>query len=258
MIEYDTIHLGDTVAFLRGLPDGCANLIIADPPYKLNKDFGLAKQFDKLSLVEWLEWSKTWIVECERVLHPDGNLFIYGIHHFACYIQCFLYEIGMSYRRQIIWKYENGWSKYTNSPSCHYEPLLWFSHAGNSTYLPIREPYKSTERLKHKIIKNGKVWTPHPDGRMAGDVWQFPTLAGRRFANERTKHPTQKPLALTDRIVNHFSNPDDLVLVPFAGSGTECVSAALNGRRFIGAELNPAYVAIAEQRLQDALIAPPK
>lgn len=243
------IFEGDTVEFLEGLPDGSAKLIIADPPYNLNKDFGIGKRYNELD--DWLCWSKLWINECARILGPTGNLFVYGIHHHACYLQCYLYEIGLTYRRQIIWFYENGWSRYKNSPACHYEPLLWFAHSKSSTYHPIREPYKSKERLKHKITKNGRVWEPHPDGRLAGDVWRFPTLAGRRFANEKTPHPTQKPLSLTDRIVTHFSDPGDLVLVPFVGSGTECVSAAKHGRRYLGAELNPGYIELAKERLQE-------
>ena len=253
MLKADSITEGDTVEFLKSLPSGCANLVIADPPYNLPKDleFGVGPNYETVH--EWLEWCKTWIDECVRLLHDKGNLFVYGIHHYACYIQCYLYEQKLTYRRQIIWHYENGWSRYTNAPACHYEPILWFAKSPTSTYVPIREPYKSTERLKHKIIKNGKVWMPHPDGRLAGDVWRFPTLAGRRFAKERTAHPTQKPLALTNQIVTHFSNLGDLVVVPFVGSGTECLSAKINGRKFVGAELNPEYAAIANARLQDEL-----
>ena len=84
------------------------------------------------------------------------------------------------------------------------------------------------------------------------NVWRFPTLAGRRFADERTAHPTQKPLALSRRLVEHFSNVGDLVVVPFVGSGSECVAAVETGRHFVGAEINPAYVAIAENRLADS------
>jgi DNA modification methylase len=192
------------------------------------------------------------LIEAKRVLRPSGNLFVYAIHHHACFLQTHLYDIGMLYRRQIIWNYENGWSKYRNAPACHYEPILWFSHRGDSTFHIIREPYKSQERLKHPITKGGKVWTPHPDGRQAGDVWAFPTLAGRRFSAERTEHPTQKPLSLSRRIVSHFSNPGDLVAVPFVGSGSECVAAIECGRRFIGAELNPSYVDIARERISEA------
>jgi site-specific DNA-methyltransferase (adenine-specific)/adenine-specific DNA-methyltransferase len=130
--------------------------------------------------------------------------------------------------------------------------LLWFSRSDKYIYWPIREPYKSQERLRHKITKNGKVWEPNPEGRMAGDIWSFPTLAGRRFRDEKVDHPTQKPLSISRRIVKHFSNPGDIVLVPFVGSGSECVAAVLEGRHYHGYELNPDYVALAEGRLAAA------
>lgn len=249
MIQENTVQHGDAVEFLRGLPDGYADLIIADPPYSLNKDreFGEGAYFDTRD--EWLAWCKRWLIEAKRVLNKAGNLFVYAIHHNSCFLQTYMYEIGLQYRRQIIWYYENGWSKYRNAPACHYEPILWFAHRNDSTFHTIREPYKSEERLRYAITKNGKVWKPHPDGRQAGDVWRFPTLAGRRFADERTEHPTQKPLSLSRRIVEHFSNPGDMVLIPFVGSGSECVAAIENGRRFVGAEINAAYVEIAQRRL---------
>jgi DNA modification methylase len=163
-----------------------------------------------------------------------------------------MYEMGLEYRRQIIWNYENGWSKYRRSPACHYEPILWFAKSADSTFHVIREPYKSQARLRHPITKNGKLWTPNPDGKQGGDVWRFPTLAGRRFAEERTEHPTQKPLPLSRRLIGHFSNPNDLVVVPFVGSGSECVAAVETGRRFIGSEINKRYVEIARARIADA------
>lgn len=238
--------------FLRGLPDECANLVIADPPYSLNKDREFGEGAYLETKAEWLAWCKKWLLEAKRILQPQGNLFVYAIHHNACFLQTYLYELGLEYRRQIIWYYENGWSKYRNGPACHYEPILWFARRSDSTFHTIREPYKSEERLRHAITKNGKVWTPHPEGRQAGDVWRFPTLAGKRFAEERTAHPTQKPLTLSRRLVEHFSNPGDLVVVPFVGSGSECVAAIECGRRFIGAELNANYVEIARARIAAA------
>ena len=83
-------------------------------------------------------------------------------------------------------------------------------------------------------------------------MWSFPTLAGRRFRDEKVDHPTQKPLALTDRIVTHFSSPGSLVVVPFAGSGTECVSAFRNGRDYWAAEIKAEYVRLAQRRLRAA------
>ena len=239
--------LGDCIEEMSLLPDGCAQLVIADPPYNIGPAFGIDQEWNRSH--EWIPWSRRWLSEAVRVLAPGGSIFVYGIHHYQCFIQVLLYELGLQYRRQIIWNYENGWSRSTKTLATHYEPLLWFSKGDSYTYHVIREPYKSADRLKNKIIKNGKVWTPHPDGRMAGDVWQFPTLAGRRFADERVDHPTQKPLALTDRIVRHFSDPGDLVVVPFAGSGTECVSAKRNGRNYWGCNIKPEYVELATRRL---------
>ena len=255
MIKENTVHHGDSVAFLRTLLDASVDLIIADPPYSLDKDrqFGEGAFFE--SRDEWLAWCKEWLIQAKRILKPTGNLFVYAIHHNACFLQAYLYELELQYRRQIIWYYENGWSNYRNAPACHYEPILWFAHRSDSTFHTIREPYKSEDRLRHAITKKGKVWTPHPDGRQAGDVWKFPTLAGRRFADERTAHPTQKPLSLSRRIVEHFSNAGELVVVPFVGSGSECVAAIQSNRRFVGAEINAAYVAIARKRVSEAFSA---
>ena len=250
MILLDSINEGDALELLSSLPDASANLVIADPPYSLEKDkeFGVGAFFN--SREEWLNWCKHWLREVKRILTPSGNIFVYCIHHNSCFLQCYMYEIGLEYRRQVIWHYENGWSKYSNGPACHYEPILWFAKRRDSTFHVIREPYKSQERLKHIIRKNGRVWSPHPDGRQAGDVWRFPTLAGRRFADERTAHPTQKPLALSRRLIEHFSDVGDLVVIPFVGSGSECVAALELGRHFVGAEINPSYVAIARGRIE--------
>ena len=254
--ELNQVHEGDCVELLRSLPDSCAQLVIADPPYNLGPRFGVAAEWVRNP--DWLAWCSEWLAECQRILTDDGNLFVYGIHHYICLIHVRLYELGMTYRRQIIWHYQNGFAAYRCNLAAHYQPILWFSNSPESFFREIREPYKSTERLQHRITKNGKVWTPHPAGRLAGDVWSFPTLAGRRFRDERVAHPTQKPLALTDRIVGHFSSPGSLVVVPFAGSGTECVSALRNGRAFWAAEIKREFVQLAEQRLNAARLEPPR
>lgn len=250
MIEINKIYYGDCIKQMQKLENESIDLIIADPPYNLNKDFGNLS--DKWNDVDgWIKWSKEWLDVAILKLKPTGSIFIYGIHHYLCHLHVYLYQKDLKYRRQIIWHYENSFSGYQNSPSANYEPILWFSKSDNYTYHQIREPYKSTERLKNKITKNGKVWTPHPDGKHAGDVWNIPVLAGKRFANEKVAHPTQKPLAICDRIINHFSNEGDLVLVPFAGSGSECVSAKSNKRDFIAFEKNREYIKIANRRLKD-------
>lgn len=247
MKDLNTIYLEDCVTFMKSLKKETVDLIIADPPYNLNKNFGnKSDQWDDVK--SWLNWSKKWINESIRILKPTGSIFIYGIHHYLCYIHCYLYQKNLKYQRQIIWHYENGFSGY-KTLNAFYEPILWFTKSDNFTYHEIREPYKSQERIKNKITKNGKVWTPNPEGRLAGDIWYFPTLAGKRFAKERTLHPTQKPLDLCDRLVKHFSNQGDLIFIPFAGSGSECVSCVIQKRNFIATEINPAYIKVANQRI---------
>jgi DNA modification methylase len=243
------IHKGNTLKLIKNIENDSIDLIIADPPYGIEMDFGGKEKWGLNKHAQWMSWMKEWLKEAYRVLKPGGSIFLYGIHHNIGYVQCYLYDLGLTYGRQFIWHYKNNWSGYTKVPPGNYEPLLWFYKGKNFTYHQIREPYESIDRLKYKITKNGKQWTPNPKGKHAGDVWYIPVLAGRRFANERVEHPTQKPLAICDRIVKHFSNEKDVVLVPFAGSGSECVSAKNNGRDFIGFELNPKYIKIANLRL---------
>ena len=240
----------DCIEGMKLLDDGSFNLIIADPPYNLDKDFGVWKESEQKSY--WKEWMETWLHQALRILSDRGNIFVYGIHQHQCWVQCIMYELGFVYRRQIIWHYENGFAGYgKRSLNACYESILWFSKTNDYIYHPIREPYKSKDRLKYKITKNGKVWTPHPEGRLAGDIWSFPTLAGRRFRDEKVDHPTQKPLSISTRLVRHYSDPGDTVLVPFAGSGTECVAAVTEERGYLGFEINPAYIDLAQQRLGD-------
>ena len=251
MIDLNKVTQSDVLEYLRAIPDSSVNLIIADPPYNLGPTFGNSKEW--IQDGEWISWCREWLSECQRILTDDGNLFVYGIHHYLCYVQVELYELGMSYRRQIIWNYENGFSGYSRNLAAHYEPLLWFSKSSSYFFEPIREPYKSAERLKSPITKNGKVWTPNPAGRLAGDIWRFPTLAGKRFAQEKVNHPTQKPLSISQRIVQHFSPEGGLVVVPFAGSGSECLAARMLGRNFLACEINPEYVELANTRIAQKL-----
>ena len=190
MIETNKIHYGDCIKQMQKLENDSIDLIIADPPYNLNKDFGNSS--DNWNDVDgWIKWSQKWLDVAITKLKPTGSIFIYGIHHYLCHLHVYLYQKDLKYRRQIIWHYENNFSGYKNSPSANYEPILWFSKTDDYTYHQIREPYKSTERLKNKITKNGKIWTPHPEGKHAGDVWNIPVLAGKIFAKEIVEHPTQ-------------------------------------------------------------------
>ena len=238
----------DVLAGLATIEDESVDLVIADPPYGIDKNFGQPDSWKNIE--DWKGWCHQWLSECKRVLKCTGSILVYGIHHYVCYNQIQLYQLGFRYRRQIIWHYENGFcgNKWLRAT---YEPILWFSKGESFYFEQIREPYKSTERLKYEIRKNGKVWRPNPEGRIAGDVWKFPTLAGRRFREEKVDHPTQKPLNLSERLVNHFAPPGGMTLIPFAGSGSECIAAHRLSRHFIAIEINSYYCSIILDRLAE-------
>ena len=242
------------------------DLILTDPPYNLRKDFG--NDSDNLSLQEFLAITRRRITVCRDLLNDEGSIIWFGIHHFIGFIQTIMYESALHYRRLNIWHYENGFSRYKNTPIAQYEPFLWFSKSTTKwTYNAddVRIPYKSQERLKTPIfykVSDGtrKKWEPNPLGAMRGDVWSFPTLAGKRFAHERTSHPTQKPESLMTELIKAFcpKNREGLyegtILDPFHGSGTlgvccEKLNAQGHKISWIGIELEKKWCEVANKRI---------
>lgn len=92
----DTVVHGDCIEAIQSLPDASVHMVLADPPYNLDKDFGPWKERERRE--NWLPWSRKWINECSRVLVPGGSIFVYGIHHHLCRLQCHMYDIGLTYR----------------------------------------------------------------------------------------------------------------------------------------------------------------
>ncbi len=244
------------------------DLILTDPPYNLNKDFG--NESDRLELPEFLALNRRRIEICSSLLTDTGSLIWFAIHHFVGYLQVMMYEAGLSYRRMNIWRYENGFSRSLRTPRGEFEPFLWFSKAERAWTFnadDVRVPYKSRERLKNPVYYRNSsgervAWKPHPKGAMRGDVWEYPTLAGRRFAGERTGHPTQKPEALMIDLIKAFCPKDDAgrysgrVLDPYAGSGTVGIACERLNREghsidWLCSELEPRWVEISNKRLEN-------
>lgn len=241
------------------------DLILTDPPYNINKDFG--NKSDCLNIPDFIDVTRGRIEKLKNLLTPTGSIIWFGIHDYICYSQIAMYDAGLYYRRMNIWHYENGFSRSKKEPATHFEPFLWFSMNDKKwTYNvdEVRVPYKSTERLKSAInykSSNGeaRVWKPNPKGAMRGDVWDFPTLAGSRFKNERTDHPTQKPESLITELIKAFCPMESgilkgKILDPFHGSGTlgvccEKLNAAGNAIQWTGIEIEKKWCEIAEQRL---------
>lgn len=241
------------------------DLILTDPPYNVGKDFG--NNTDSLPLDKFLAEMKNRVFKLKQLLTDEGSIIWFGIHDYICYIQVFMYEAGLSYRRLNIWHYENGFSRSKKEPATHYEPFLWFSNDSQKWCYnadDVRVPYKSTERLKspvkYKDSKgNEKIWKPSEKGALRGDVWDFPTLAGKAFKNERTEHPTQKPESLITELIKAFCPKKDgifngKILDPFHGSGTLgvcCEKLNKEGHQisWTGIELEKKWCEVAINRL---------
>lgn len=272
------IYHCDVLEGLRKLKDQTADIIIADPPYNIGKDFGENK--DNLSLEDYIHWSELWIQEATRVLKPTGTLFIYGFSEILAHL---FVRIPLQ-KRWLIWHYTNKnvaslhfWQRSHESILCCWKEKPIF-HRDN-----VREPYTETF-LKNAAGKkrketpgrfsNGKTettYTAHELGALPRDVLKVPALAGGAGAAERwflcktcnqcylpqdlsdhqnhtiIKHPTQKPLELTRRLIQSCKpEKDGLIIIPFVGSGSECLVAEQLGLSTIGFELNKDFVTLAQ------------
>lgn len=251
---------GDAISILPTLMSESAQIIIADPPYNIGKDFG--NNSDKQPIIEYLDWCDKWIKECIRILKPNGTMFIYGFSEILALILARIpYEIN---RRWILWHYTNKNVPLLNFWQRSHESIIVLWKTDKVFHRDVvREPYtdeylnctagKERKSTKGRFSKGDKTttYTAHKDGALPRDVIKIPALAGGSGVNERVNHPTQKPLALCDKLIRSCMQPatDGYVLVPFAGSGSECISAKKLNMPFIGIELNPEYITLIIQRL---------
>ena len=252
----------DILSVLRTLNDESAQIVIADPPYNIGKDFG--NKSDKQPMSEYLQWCDEWIEGCLRVLRKDGTMFIYGFSEILALV---LARIPQNVnRRWLVWHYTNKNVPKLNFWQRSHESVLVLWKEDKVFHRDeVREPYtdgfvKGAAGRKRPATKgrfstgeNETTYTAHPGGALPRDVIKIPTLAGSVGKNERVNHPTQKPLELCDRLLKSCKqDPENgFVLVPFAGSGSECVAAKKLGLPFVGVEINEEYVQLIKQRLEN-------
>ena len=264
----EIIH-GDTLLILPTLPTNGAQTIIVDPPYNIGKDFG--NNSDKQPLEDYLGWCDSWISECLRILKPNGTMYIYG---FSETLALILARIPLAiHRRWLIWHYTNKTVPSLNFWQRSHESILVLWKEDKVFHRDeVREPYteeflnnsagKERKATKGRFSNGDKTttYTAHTNGALPRDVIKVPALAGGAGKNERSfdtplgrqaiNHPTQKPMVLCEKLLRACQQPDGFVLVPFAGSGSECIAAKHLGLPFIGIELNEEYIELARKRLE--------
>lgn len=253
------IHQQECIEGMRQLSDDSVDIIICDPPYNIGKDFG--NNSDKQEMQDYLKWCDAWIAECIRILKPDGTLYIYGFSEILAFIRV---RIPISVR-WIIWHYTNKvvpslnfWQRTHESILVCYKEKPYFNRD------EVREPYSETylkncagKKRKATVGRFSKgdketLYTAHENGALPRDVIKIPSLAGGAGKKERVNHPTQKPLELCRKLIQASKkNKGTKMVIPFVGSGSECVAAKMEQVDFIGFEINPEYIRLARDRLSE-------
>lgn len=245
----------DAINFLKGLPRHSVDMICVDPPYNLGK--GTWDDFP--SRESFLTFTRNWLANAFHVLVPGGSLYVFNTPENAAHILVYCQSLGLEFRNWITWDKRDGFVSTRSRFVPTQETILYFVKPGGPPTFnadAVRQPYDSQQRIaaaaKRGIIKNGKRWFPNPAGKLCTDVWHVVSERHRTKVNGRTQktpHPTQKPLELIERMILASTNPNDLVLDFFAGSGTTAVVAIKLGRRFLGCDSDAKYVEIANQRI---------
>jgi modification methylase len=263
-LPLDCILRGDCIAELSRLPSASVDLVFADPPYNLQLEGMLTRpdaslvdavddDWDKFqSFADYDRFTRAWLAECQRVLKPDGTLFVIGSYHNIFRVGATLQDLGFWILNDIIWRKANPMPnfrgrRFTNA----HETLIWAS----------RDQAARKYTFNYELLKAG-----NEDCQVRSD-WFIPLCTGgERLKDEagRKTHPTQKPENLLARVILSASNPGDVVLDPFFGTGTTGAVAKKLGRHWIGIEREPAYIAAAEARIAgvlptaaEVLMAPP-
>lgn len=228
---------GNCIEELKSTKDNSVDLVIADPPYNVGKDYGNGS--DRLQFDEYMSFTRQWLKECHRVLKPDGTIYVFiGFRYISYLYQILENELNMNFVNWISWHYTQGIGK-TKGFSPRHDDILMFSKSLSYKFNldDVRIPQKF-----YRKINNMRGANP-------GDVWEISHI--HYCQKNRKPHPTQKPEALIERMVLASSNVGDLVIDPFCGSGTTLRVCQQLHRKAIGIELNEEYVEQIKERLNE-------
>ena len=236
-MKINKVYNMNCIEYMKRLPSNSIDLIIADFPYYKCVDDEWDNQWK--SKESYIDFVKSVLTEMEDVIKDTGNIIIYSSRQLEHYFKFILEELDLIEQRTIIWSRKRDRNTTRGKTmSSGYEPILWYSKGNNRTYNNIKVPVTNEKLLKRKEYQKGGRLA---DGISLSDVWSdIPSLPHN--AKEKVNHSTQKPLKLCDRIINVFSNENDLIYIPFAGSGSEIVSCINNNRNYIATEINNDYI----------------
>ncbi|MEZ5939021.1 MAG: site-specific DNA-methyltransferase [Hyphomonadaceae bacterium] len=250
-LPLDQVLVGDCIEQMNALPEKSVDLVFADPPYNLQLGGDLTRPdnshvdavtqaWDKFgSFEEYDAFTRAWLSAARRVLKDDGAIWVIGSYHNIFRVGAAVQDLGFWILNDVVWNKSNPMPNFkgTRLANAH-ETLIWAAKS------------KSQKRytFNYDALKTG-----NEDLQMRSDWWTFPICSGHERLKDddgRKVHPTQKPEALLHRILVATTQPGDVVLDPFFGTGTTGAVARLLGRNFIGLERDRDYAKFAESRIE--------
>lgn len=258
-MDKNAVYTGDCLELLGRLPAGSADLVFADPPFNIGYQYDVYD--DRRAKEEYLGWAEKWLAAATRVLKPTGAFFLAIGDEFAAEHKVLLDKLGLSLRNWIIWHYTFG-------VNCTKK----FNRSHAHIFYYVRDPKRYTFNADDIRVPSARMTTyadrrANPVGKLPDDTWVLrPQESETHFRGdqdtwfvsrvcgtfkERVSHPCQMPEGVLERIIRVASNPDDLVIDPFAGSGTTLAVAKRLGRRYLGCELSEEYAEGVRRRLEE-------
>ena len=241
---------GDCLSTLAKIPSDSVDMTFADPPFNLNKKYN--KYADTKEQNDYVDWCNAWIGEMVRVTKPSGAIFLHNIPRWLSYYATYLNTVAY-FKHWIVW--DSGGSPMGKTLLPNHYGILFYTKSESYKdfkFYDIRREHPKC-RACHSLLKDygGKKHLAHRFGPLLSDVWN--DIHRIRHTKRRDIHPCQLPVPLLERLILMTTDENDIVLDPFMGTGTTAVAATKLGRQYIGMELDPEYLHIAEQNVKEAV-----
>lgn len=253
--EWAVLRPGSCQELLKTIPDKSVQLVVTSPPYNLGKEYE-----KKIDVNAYIEQQAEVIVDCVRVLSDTGSI-CWQVGNYVrdgaiipldAILHPVFARLNLVMRNRIVWHFEHG-LHCSRRFSGRYETISWFTKKTKDYVFnldPVRVPQKYPAKRYFKGPKAGQ-YSCNPLGKNPGDLWDIPNVKSNHV--EKTAHPCQFPVELIERLVLSLTNEGDWVLDPFVGAGTSIIAALRHNRRGAGAETERKYIAIAQDRIRQAI-----
>lgn len=239
----NTILCGDCIEILRQAPAAFSDLIFADPPFNIGYQYD--RYCDKVEKNNYIAWTRDWMSACLDVLKPDGSFYIAIGDDYAAHVRIIGDELGLTLRNWIIWHYTFGQQTRSKFARAHTHIFYFVKNPKQFTFhdWAVRVP------SDRQLVYNDK--RAQSCGKMPDDVWNTYARVCGTFKERQGWHPCQMPELLLARIIAASSNPGDIVLDPFIGSGTTAAASLQMGRDYCGIDISEQYVENTRKRLDE-------